>query len=63
MKNNSIKKTSIKTRINNIFVIVTFSNLKKLYFEKSKTFQNNFLVSKKYYFYSLVFLNTYQGHI
>ena len=38
--------------------------MKKLYFRKSRTFHNKFsLVSKKSYFYILVFLNTYQGLI
>jgi len=35
--------------------------LKKLYLENQELFTINLLVSKKSYFYILVFLNTYQG--
>ena len=35
--------------------------MKKLYLENQELFTINFLVSKKSYFYILVFLNTYQG--
>ena len=35
--------------------------MKKLYLKNQELFTINFLVSKKSYFYILVFLNTYQG--